>query len=286
MEALTISGLTKKYKAFTLNNISLSLPKGYILGYVGQNGAGKTTTIDLIMDFKKKDEGSIKVFGEKIEGNEEDYKTMIGYVADGCYFPDIVTVREIIGILRDFYASFNEVRFNELMGEWNLPTDKPIKEFSKGMKVKLMLASVLSRDTKLLILDEPTSGLDPIFREELLGILQEYILDGEHSVLFSTHIMSDVEKISDYICFIDNGHIVLNDTKDNILEDHMIVKGGAGELDICKDYTIAFKKTDIGFEALMKKNDINKFENKFLTEKPNIEDVVIYYTKKLKKAKA
>ena len=172
------------------------------------------------------------------------------------------------------------------MGEWNLPTDKPIKEFSKGMKVKLMLASVLSRDTKLLILDEPTSGLDPIFREELLGILQEYILDGEHSVLFSTHIMSDVEKISDYICFIDNGNIVLNDTKDNILEDHMIVKGGAGELDICKDYTIAFKKTDIGFEALMKKNDINKFENKFLTEKPNIEDVVIYYTKKLKKVKA
>ena len=282
MDALAIKNLTKRYKSFTLNDISFNLPKGYIMGYVGQNGAGKTTTLDLIMNFKKKDSGKIDVFNLSMTDNEEEYKNSIGYIADECYFPDIITVKEIKGILSDFYSSFNESKFNEFMSDWSLPIDKPIKEFSKGMKIKLTLASVLSRDTKLLILDEPTSGLDPIFRDELLTILQEYIMDGEHSVLFSTHIMSDVEKISDYICFIDNGNIVLNDTKDNIVENHIVVKGGANDLDICKDYAIAFKKTDIGFEALLRKNDMYKFENRFLIEKPTIEDVVIYYTKKLK----
>jgi ABC-2 type transport system ATP-binding protein len=282
MDALAINNLTKRYKSFTLNDISFNLPKGYIMGYVGQNGAGKTTTLDLIMNFKKKDSGKIDVFNLSMTDNEEEYKNSIGYIADECYFPDIITVKEIKGILSDFYSSFNESKFNEFMSDWSLPIDKPIKEFSKGMKIKLTLASVLSRDTKLLILDEPTSGLDPIFRDELLTILQEYIMDGEHSVLFSTHIMSDVEKISDYICFIDNGNIVLNDTKDNIIENHIVVKGGANDLDICKDYAIAFKKTDIGFEALLRKNDMYKFENRFLIEKPTIEDVVIYYTKKLK----
>jgi ABC-2 type transport system ATP-binding protein len=284
MEALSINNLTKKYKSFTLNNVSLTLPKGYIMGYVGQNGAGKTTTLDLIMSFKKKDSGEINVFNKSIVGNEKEYKNMIGYISDECYFPDVITVNEVKKIMADFYSSFNESKFNGYLQAWGLPTGKQIKEFSKGMKVKLMLASVLSRDTKLLILDEPTSGLDPIFREELLTILQDYIMDGEHSVLFSTHIMSDVEKISDYICFIDKGNIVLNDTKDNIVDNHIVVKGGANELDICKAHTIAYKKTNIGFEALLRKSDLHKFEDKFLIEKPTIEDVVIYYTKKLKSA--
>ena len=281
MEALSISGLTKKYKAFTLNNISLSLPKGYILGYIGQNGAGKTTTIDLVMNFKKKDDGVIKVFDEEIDDNEAEYKNMIGYVADECYFPDTVALKEVKSILKNFYPTFDENKFDAYASSWGLPSDKTVKEFSKGMKMKLMLAGVLSRETKLLILDEPTSGLDPVFRDEMLTLLQDYIVDGEKSVLFSTHIMSDVEKISDYICFIDKGNIILNDSKDRILENYIIVKGGSNNLDKYKSLMIAYKDTNVGFEGLSYRTERNKFDG-LLVENPTIEDVIIFYTKKLK----
>lgn len=283
MEALKIDKLTKKYNQFKLNNISFSLPKGYILGYIGQNGAGKTTTINLIMNFVKKDNGLVKVFGKEIDGNEVEYKDMIGYVSDDCYYPDNITVKEINAILMDFYPSFNESKFQSFMRDWGLPSDKIIKEFSKGMKMKLMLAAVLSRETKLLILDEPTSGLDPVFRDELLTLLQDYILDGEKSVLFSTHIMSDVEKVSDYICFIHKGDIVINDTKDNVLESHVLVKGGLSDLDRYKSSIISYKTTNLGFEGLAYRKDEHKFGGELLVEKPNIDDIVIFYTIKCNK---
>ena len=233
------------------------------------------------MGFKKKDEGVVKVFGEDIAGNEERYKDMIGYVADDCYYPDNITLKEINSILKNFYPTFDENKFSEYINNWGLPYGKTVKEFSKGMKMKLMLAGVLSRQTRLLILDEPTSGLDPVFRDEFLTLLQEYIVDGEKSVLFSTHIMSDVEKVSDYVCFIQNGNIILNDTKDAILEKYIIVKGGAKDIASYESDFIAYKKTNVGFEGLAYKSDINKFE-KLLVEKPTIEDIVIYNTLKSK----
>jgi ABC-2 type transport system ATP-binding protein len=283
MEALKIDNLTKSFDKFKLNNITISLPKGYILGYIGQNGAGKTTTINLIMNFLKKDSGVIRVFGKEIDGNEVEYKEIIGYVSDDCYYPESITVKEVNAILKDFYPSFDENKFQTYMHNWELPNDKLIKEFSKGMKMKLMLAGVLSRETKLLILDEPTSGLDPVFRDELLTLLQEYILDGERSVLFSTHIMSDVEKVSDYICFIHKGNIVINDTKDNILENHVVVKGGLNDLDKFKAYMIAYKSTNMGFEGLAYRKDEHKFHGDLLVEMASIDDIVIYYTIKCNK---
>lgn len=230
MNALEIENLNKKLNGFNINNINLELPKGYILGYIGQNGAGKTTTMKLIMNQLKKDNGEIRIFGKQYEEDEAGYKDMIGFIADECYFPTCFTLKEVINTLKDFYSSFNEEKFKEYVNRWELPYKKKIKEFSKGMKVKLAFASILSRNTKLLLLDEPTSGLDPVVRSDVLEMLQDYISDGERSVIFSTHIMSDLEKITDYLYFINNGEKVFYDTTENVLENHLLVKGGTGEL--------------------------------------------------------
>lgn len=249
MNALEIKNLNKHLNGFNIKNINLQLPKGYILGYIGQNGAGKTSTIKLIMNQLKCDTGEIRVFGRQYEDDEAKYKDMIGFIGDECCFPKCFTLKEVISTLKDFYYSFDEVKFNEYAEKWALPYKKKIKDFSKGMKAKLSFASVLSRDTKLLLLDEPTSGLDPVVRSEVLEILQQYISDGERSVIFSTHIMSDLEKITDYLYFINNGEKVFHDTTENILESHLVVKGGTDDLTTeLKEKLIGYKSSNIGFE--------------------------------------
>ncbi|MDR5588952.1 MULTISPECIES: ABC transporter ATP-binding protein [Clostridium] len=278
MNALEISNLNKKFKDFSLENINLSLPKGYILGYVGQNGAGKTTTIKLIMQQLKADSGEISVFGKKYKGNEVEFKDMIGFVGDECYFPQGFKLKDVINTLKDFYPSFNEDKFNHYVNLWELPRDKKIKEFSKGMKIKLTFASIFARKTKLLILDEPTSGLDPVIRNNILELLQEYIEDGEKSVLFSTHITSDLEKIADYIFFINKGKMIFNDTKDNILEKHFVVKGGKEDLTTnIKDKLIGYKKSNVGFQGVIYAEDKKYLDDELLIEKPSIEEIIVFY---------
>lgn len=278
MNALEIRNLNKDLKGFSLKNIDLELPKGYILGYIGQNGAGKTTTIKLIMNQLKRDSGEIKVFGKEYEDDEVGYKDMIGFIGDECYFPTCFTLKDVINTLKDFYTSFDETKFKEYAEKWNLPYKKKIKEFSKGMKAKLSFASVLSRETKLLLLDEPTSGLDPVVRSEVLEILQDYIADGEKSVIFSTHIMSDLEKITDYLYFINKGEKVFFDTTENILENHLIVKGGAEDLnEEVKDKLIGYKATHIGFEGLIYSKDREYLDENLLFEKPSMDNIVVFY---------
>lgn len=278
MNALEIKNLNKKFNGFELRNINLVLPKGYILGYIGQNGAGKTTTIKLIMDQIKKDSGEIKVFGKEYEEDEAAYKNMIGFIADECYFPSCFTLIDVINTLKDFYASFDERKFKEYAEKWELPYKKKIKEFSKGMKVKLAFASVLSRETKLLLLDEPTSGLDPVIRSEILEILQDYISDGEKSVLFSTHITSDLEKITDYLFFINKGEQVFYDTTENVLESHLVVKGGLEDLTSeLKEKLIGYKCTKLGFEGLINSEYKNSLGNDILLEKPSMDEIIVFY---------
>ena len=278
MNALEIRNLNKDLKGFSLKNIDLELPKGYILGYIGQNGAGKTTTIKLIMNQLKRDSGEIKVFGKEYEDDEVGYKDMIGFIGDECYFPTCFTLKDVINTLKDFYTSFDETKFKEYAEKWNLPHKKKIKEFSKGMKAKLAFASVLSRETKLLLLDEPTSGLDPVVRSEVLEILQDYIADGEKSVIFSTHITSDLEKITDYLYFINKGKKVFYDTTENILENHLIVKGGAEDLnEEVKDKLIGYKATHIGFEGLIYSKDREYLDENLLFEKPSMDNIVVFY---------
>ncbi|BCZ48678.1 ABC transporter ATP-binding protein [Clostridium gelidum] len=278
MNALEIKNLNKNLNGFSLKNINLELPKGYILGYIGQNGAGKTTTIKLIMNQLKRNSGEIRVFGKEYEDDEAGYKDMIGFIGDECYFPTCFTLKDIINTLKDFYSSFDEVKFREYAEKWGLPYKKKIKEFSKGMKAKLSFASILSRDTKLLLLDEPTSGLDPVVRSEVLEILQEYISDGERSVIFSTHIMSDLEKITDYLYFINNGEKVFYDTTENVLENHLVVKGGTEDLKAeVKEKLIGYKSSHIGFEGLIYSKDKKYLDEKLLFEKPSMDDIVVFY---------
>jgi ABC-type multidrug transport system, ATPase component len=277
MNALEINNLSKRFDNFFLDDINLTLPQGYILGYIGRNGAGKTTTIKLILELLKKDNGDIKVFDMKYNGNEEKYKDAIGYIADDFYFPESFTLKELCVVLKSFYESFDEKKFKMYTDNWQLPQNKKVGYYSNGMKTKLMFAIALSRDTKLLILDEPTTGLDPVIHEEVLDLLQEYITDGMHSVLFSTHVMTDLERIADYICFIDNGRIIYNDTKDNLIGNFLLVKGNKWDIPPeLKTRIIGMKNTDVGFTGLIYAKDRQYFEERTFLERPTINDIFIF----------
>jgi ABC-2 type transport system ATP-binding protein len=278
MIALEIQNLSKKLGEFSLENINLSLPQGYIMGYIGQNGAGKTTTINLIMEHLQKESGSIKVFGKAFYENEEEFKDLIGYIPDECFFPNSFNLNDVIEIMKTFYKTFSLEKFKSLAKKWALPENKKIKDFSKGMKVKLMFATVLSRDTRVLILDEPTSGLDPVMRSEILELLQDYISDGTRSVLFSTHVMSDLDKIADFLCFIEDGKIVFNGTKDEILEKYSLVKGDVKDItDEAKKNLIGMKTNEFGFCGLTFKKNSTLFGKGFLLENPSIDDIIVHH---------
>ncbi|MBQ2800498.1 MAG: ABC transporter ATP-binding protein [Lachnospiraceae bacterium] len=280
MNTLEVKGLEKKYKDFALQNITLELPKGFICGYVGQNGAGKTTTLDLITHQKKADAGVVRIDGMEYEENPKKYKEMIGYVCDKCYFPNDFTLLDVKGILKDFYETFQEDKFMNLCKKWDLPEKKKVKDYSRGMTIRLMFAGILARDTKLLILDEATNGLDPVVKQEILEILQDYIQDGERSVLFSTHILSDLEEIADYIFFLHNGKEVFFDTKEEIAEKYLLVKGGLDELTEAVSRKIkGLKKTSVGFEGIIETDDSVCVSRKCVLEKPTINQIVISYIK-------
>ena len=208
------------------------------------------------------------------------YREQIGYVGDESYFPDNFTAKNIRLALKDFYTTFSEEKFNAFLQKWNLPEKKQVKDFSRGMKVMLMFASVLSRDTKLLILDEATNGLDPVMRMEILRLLQEYVMDGQRSVIFSTHILSDLEQIADYIYFIDQGRTILHDAKDEIIESFLLVKGESGAIPpALKRELIGLEENAYGFEAILPSGRAELLGNAFLVEKPNIDDIVIHFIK-------
>ncbi len=285
---LEVSNISKHFKHFDLADISFSLPAGYIMGYVGRNGAGKTTTINLITHLMNADTGEIRINGKTYGEDAIGYKEAIGYVGDESYFPGELQVRDIGVILKDFYPTFDGEKFDRLITEWELPEKMMIRKFSKGMKVKLMFAAVFARETRLLILDEATSGLDPAIRHEILELLQEYIEDGQRSILFSTHILDDLEQIADYVCFIDNGKKVLCDYKEAILENYVMVKGGPEDLtaEISADL-IGIIKSRVGFEGIMKSEKAKLLtaqflHRKMLVEKTDIDKVVLHFIQEAK----
>lgn len=276
---LEINGLTKNYNRFSLKNINLSLKKGYIMGFIGPNGAGKSTTIKLIMNLLKKDNGNIKVFGLDNIIYEKDVKARIGFVYDENHFYEELTIEQMKNIIAPFYNNWNENLFGKYIKEFEIQEKKKIKELSKGMKMKFSLAIALSHNAELIIMDEPTAGLDPIFRSELLDILGSIIQDESKSIFFSTHLTTDLEKVADYITFINKGEIIFSESKDKILEDYAIVKGKKELLDrdIRKEF-IGLKENSYGFEALT--NDINRIRGllrqNVLIEKPSLEDIMVY----------
>ncbi len=277
MELLEVRDLTKKYKRFTLNKISFSLPAGYIMGYVGRNGAGKTTTLNAITRLIRPDGGSVAVDGLRFDDDPVTYRDSIGYIGDSSYFPGRMTIRDIRAILKDFYPSFDADAFDALTEKWDLPEKVKIDTFSRGMKVKLMFASALSRKTKLLILDEATNGLDPMMRREVLKLLQDYISDGKRSVLFSTHIMEDLQDIADFIFFIERGEKIFCEPKDDVLESWLLVKGGPEDLTPeLEAALVGVEKHDYGFWALYPTDSAMALPPTLTAEKPTIDQIVIH----------
>ena len=277
--AINVKGLTKNYPNFSINNINLVVPKGYIVGLIGENGAGKSTTIKSILNLINKDSGSIEVFGLDHSKYELEIKQRIGIVFDESHFPDQLKAKDINTMMKNIYQNWDTPLFNQYLKQFKLPENQIIKEFSRGMKMKLSLATALAHHPKLLILDEPTSGLDPIVRNEILDIFLDFIQDEEHSILISSHITSDLEKIADYITFIHEGNIIFSKSKDALLNDYVIIKCREQELTQIDPIDIIHsKKTAQIYEILVK--DKQKMEIKYrnlIMDQPSIEDLMLIY---------
>lgn len=277
---LSVKNLCKNYKTFSLKDVSFSLPKGYIMGFIGQNGAGKTTTIRSILNMAKTDSGEISVFGLDSVNNSVEIKKKIGVVFDDIYFAEHLNPIQIEKQLKGFYGQWDSERYFKLLNRFELPESEKVGKFSRGMKMKLMLSVALSHNADLLILDEPTSGLDPVARDDILDILAQYIEDGNKSVLFSTHITSDLERIADYITVIKSGEIWFSGEKDELLEKYTVIKGDRDLLnDEIKAKCEGTRTYRNGFEALISVENLSKTEPVFEHEKANLDEILIFISK-------
>ena len=250
MNAIEIKNLTKRYKDFTLDNVSLTLPCGCIMGLVGENGAGKSTTIKLILDMIRKESGEIKLLGADCTVcSKED----IGVVLEENGFPESLNADEMNRIFKNVYKQWNEEQYFGLLEKFELPAKKKIKDFSKGMKMKLYIAAALSHGAKLLILDEPTSGLDPVVRDEILDIFNDFTRDESNSILISSHIVSDLEKLCDYIAFIHKGRLILCEEKDRLLSEYCLIQCDEGTFArMDKSAVLGYRKLGYGISAVVK----------------------------------
>jgi ABC-2 type transport system ATP-binding protein len=257
MEMLSVQNLTKRYEKFTLDNVSFTLEKGYIMGFIGRNGAGKTTTIKSILNLVHPDGGKIAVLGNDFIENEFACKQKIGLVLGGVDYYPKSKLKTITGVTKRFYDEWDDEVYESCLKRFSLDPDKRVDQLSAGMRVKYSLALALSHHAQLLILDEPTSGLDPISRDDLLELFQELIEDGEKSILFSTHITSDLEKCADFITYIKDGKIIANTDKDGFVDTYRIVKGTTEQLaDEFAQKLIGCKQHKFGFEGMIKTEDL------------------------------
>ncbi|MDO4288612.1 MAG: ABC transporter ATP-binding protein [Eubacterium sp.] len=280
--AIEIKNLTKHYKDFSLKDVSFSLPAGSIMGFIGENGAGKTTVIKAILNLIHRDGGSICVLGQDNVAGEGHFKARTGVVLADQSFPPDFSPKDLNAIMKNIYPSWDSALFFDHCARFGLPKDKKIKVFSKGMKMKLFIITALAHRPELLILDEATTGLDPIVRSEILDLFQAFIADEGHSILISSHITSDLEKIADYITFIHQGKILCSETKDDLIEGHGLLKCSAQQfsaLDLGDDL-VGLRRFSFGVEALIK--DPGPFKRHFpdtIVDVPTLEDIMLFYTK-------
>ncbi|WP_024861963.1 ABC transporter ATP-binding protein [Ruminococcus flavefaciens] len=273
MNALSINNLTKKYNGFTLDNVSFSLPQGCILGLIGENGAGKSTTIRSILGSIKYD-GSIEVLGQPISA---ELKNRIGVVLDEVGFPDKLNAYDINKIMKNMFTNWDEKVYREYISKFSLPENKAFSDFSKGMKMKLGIAVALSHHAELLILDEPTSGLDPLVRDEIIDILNDFTREENHSILISSHIVSDLEKLCDYIAFMHKGKLMLCEEKDNLLEQYVFINTTEEQLAELDENAVKGKRSNKwSTEAIVDKNMIPA---SFTTKPVSIEDLFVFMAK-------
>lgn len=291
--AITVKNLTKRYEGFVLNNISFQVPTGSVVGFIGENGAGKSTTILAMLGIIIPDAGEVELLGHKVgrKDRDESWREQVGVVFDECNFHWELKVKDVQRIMRNIYKTWDDEKFSEYLKKFELPPDKKVKELSKGMKMKLSIAAALSHDSRVLILDEATSGLDPVVRNEILDIFRELIEDGEHTIFISSHITSDIEKISDYILLIHRGELLLYENKDEILYNYAIVRCSGPQADLLPE-EIVVGRDENPYEVSVLVRDKNRLLNSafweeaektgtgsFAVDRATIEDVLLYKVK-------
>lgn len=276
---ISIKNLCKAFTNFTLDHITFQVPKGRIVGFIGENGAGKSTTIRLILNEIKKDSGTIETFG--VDHTCPAIKKEIGVVFDECNFHELFTVQNIEKIFSGIYPTWDPVFFMEYLKKLKIPLSQPIKAFSKGTKMKLSILCAMAHKPKLLILDEATTGLDPIVRDEILDLFLDFIQDEEHSIFFSSHITSDLQKIADYVILIHQGKIIFQEQKDDLLYNYGIIRCEKDQFSAIapEDYT-AFRKTNVSVECLTRdKKTIQKKYRDLLVDNASLEEIMLFYIK-------
>jgi len=275
-----LKNVTKRFKGFSVNHINLQVKRGFVTGFIGANGAGKSTTIKTMMNLLRPDAGEVKLFGLDYKTHEKEIKQRIGFVYDGNIFFEGLNLKDIKRIVAPAYKRWDDTIFYQYVEQFELPLNKAIKTFSKGMQMKASLAIALSHQAELIIMDEPTAGLDPIFRRELLDLLQELMVDGNRTIFFSTHITTDLDRIADYIAFIQKGELVFNQSIHDVAENYALVKGELNLLD--RDTEKAFvhvHRASTGFEALTDniKAAKNIFGDTVIIERASLEDIMYYF---------
>lgn len=274
--AIEVKGLRKTYKSFTLNDISLTLPMGCIMGFIGENGAGKSTTIKSMLDLIRRDGGQVSLLG-KDPAKDRTVMEDVGLVLDSGFFPPEMNAREIGKTLSSVYRNWDRATFDRYLGRFEIEPTKKVKDYSRGMVMKFSLATALSHGARLLLLDEATSGLDPIVRDDILDILYEFIQDEQHSVFLSSHITADLEKVADYVAFLHKGKLIMSAEKDTLLDTYALLKCSAAELEALDPAAVVgMRKSEFGVTALVKKYHL---PGGFRTEPATLDDIMLYSIK-------
>lgn len=275
--SISVRDLCKRFDGFTLDNVSFQVPKGRIVGFIGENGAGKSTTINLILNELKKDGGAVEILGR--DHTDPAVRSDVGVVFDACNFPEVFTARDVAKIFSGIYPVWDGGLFQEYLKRFSLPERQRIKSYSKGMKMKLAIAGALSHRPKLLILDEATAGLDPVIRDEILDILLDFIQDEDHAVFFSSHITSDIQKIADYVVLIHQGRIIFEEEKDVLLDQYGILRCGKGT-EVEPEDVIVRRETSVSTEYLVRdRRAAGKKYPKAVADPASLEDIMLFYIK-------
>lgn len=274
--AIEVNKLNKTYDDFKLQDISFKVESGTIMGIVGENGAGKSTIIKGILNLINLDSGEIKILGRNIKSDDSLIKNNIGVVFDESYFHDNLNIKDISKIMKNIYSQWQESVFQKYIKQFKLPIDKKVKDFSRGMKMKLSISVALSHNANILILDEATSGLDPVVRDEILDIFLEYIQEEDKTILISSHITSDLEKICDYITFINHGKLIFSENKDDLIYNFGVIKCSQSDINkIDKEDIVGIKEGKFSTEIMVKNRF--KYENKDLViDKTNLEEIILF----------
>ena len=280
---LILKNVNKKYEKsnFAIKDISFSVPEGSIVGFIGENGAGKSTTMNCILNVIRRDSGTIEIFGREMTDEDIDIRENIGVVYDSNNFPEYLTARQLADILGRIYSKWSDFCFEQFLRRFGLPESQKIKTYSRGMSMKLAIAVALSHDSKLLILDEATSGLDPIMRDEILDVLLEFVKQENHSILLSSHITSDLEKIADYIVFIHNGEIILNKTKDELIYEYGVIRCSENDFhNILSEDILSSMKKDYQIDVLIKNRKLieKKYKN-LIVDSVSLDEIMLLLVK-------